>query len=168
MIGSEGARRVAGELAREGIVVVSGLAAGVDTAALTAALAAGGRVVGVIGTPLDRAYPARNRHLQERISLEHLLVSRFAAGERIRACNFPMRNRLMAALSDATVIIEAGERSGTLHQAAECLRLERWLFIARSLIEDPILKWPAKFLGRPRVAPLESTSAIVSALRRTP
>jgi DNA processing protein len=147
---------------------MSGLARGIDTDALMAAIADGGRVVGVIGTPIDQAYPAENRRLQERISGEHLLISRFAHGERVRGRNFPMRNRLMAALADATIIIEAGERSGTLHQAAECLRLERWLFISGSLIEDPTLKWPARFLGQPRVARLGSTADILSAVRKRP
>ena len=60
--------------------------------------------------------------------------------------NFPVRNRVMAALSDATVIIEASDASGTLHQAAECQRLNRWLFIAKYVAEDRSLTWPARFI----------------------
>src|SRR5207247_10097113 len=107
-----------------GIVVVSGLARGVDTEALSAAIAAGGRVIAVIGTPIDKAYPAENKRLQEQIYSEHLLISQFPPGRRVYQSNFPERNKLMAAISDATVIIEAGETSGTLHQAAAWVRVK--------------------------------------------
>ncbi len=155
------ARRLARELGQAGVVVVSGLARGVDTEALAAALKSRGRVIGVIGTPLDKAYPAENKRLQERIYGEHLLISQFPPGQRVHQGNFPTRNRLMAALSDATAIIEAGDNSGTLHQAAECVRLGRRLFIARSIVEDPDLKWPAAFLGQRHVSVLTSTDDIL-------
>jgi DNA processing protein len=160
--GAARARRLASELARADIVVVSGLARGIDTDALAGALDSGGRVVAVIGTPLDQAYPAENRRLQERIYGDHLLVSQFEPGWRMHHSNFPMRNRLMAALSDATVIIEAGEHSGTLHQATECVRLGRWLFIAQAIASNTRLKWPARFLGKPRVRVLASTDDILA------
>lgn len=162
--GAARARRLARELAAAGVVVVSGLARGIDTEALSAAIEAGGRVVGVIGTPLDRAYPAENTRLQESIHKDHLLVSPFAPGERVHRGNFPARNRLMAALTDATVIVEATDASGTLHQAAECVRLDRWLFIARNLIDDPHVTWPARLLSRPRVRALYSTDDVLAAL----
>ena len=155
------ARRVATELARAGIVVVSGLARGVDTEALTAAVTAGGRVVAVIGTPIDRAYPAENASLQEQIYREHLLISQFEFGGRVFASNFPTRNKLMAALSDATVIVEASDSSGTLHQATECVRLGRPLFVARSTMRDPALTWPANFVDDPGVYTLSRTDQIV-------
>jgi DNA processing protein len=163
-LGIARARRLARELAQAGVVVASGLARGVDTEALTAAMDAGGRVIAVIGTPLDKAYPAENRRLQEQIYHDHLLISQFAPGQRVRQSNFPVRNRLMAALTDATVIIEAGEASGTLHQANACVRLERWLFIARSAVDDPHLKWPAGFVDRPRVRVLNATSEVLDVL----
>ena len=74
----------------------------------------------------------------------------------------------MAALSDATVIIEASDSSGTLHQAAECVRLQRWLFIARSVITDRTLEWPSKFSGHPNVRTLETTEALVAVLEAQP
>jgi len=92
------------------------------------------------------------------------LVSPFPAGERVFRNNFPERNKLMAALSDATAIIEAGDTSGTLHQAAECVRLGRWLFIAKSVVEDPSLQWPKRFLGQPKVDSFSSTDAILKAI----
>jgi DNA protecting protein DprA len=156
------ARRLARELVRENAVVVSGLAKGVDTAALTSAIESEGRTIAVIGTPIDKAYPAENALLQEEIYSDHLLISQFRPGETVFKANFPKRNRVMAALSDATVIIEASDTSGTLHQAAECQRLGRWLFIAQSVAEDPNLKWPSKFLGQPKVAILTSTDDILA------
>jgi len=160
--GAARARRLARELVAAGVVVVSGLAMGVDTEALTAAIEAGGRVIAVIGTPLDQASPAANGPLQERIAREHLLVSQFAPGSRVHPGNFPARNRTMAALSDATAIVEAGETSGTLHQAAECVRLGRWLFLARSLVEDATLTWPKRFAAQPRTVVLTETADILS------
>jgi DNA processing protein len=162
--GAARSRRLARDLAAAGVVIVSGLAKGVDTEALTAAIEAGGRVVAVIGTPIDRAYPAENNALQERIYREHLLISQFAPGERVYPSNFPERNKLMAALSDGTAIIEAGDTSGTLHQAAECGRLGRWLFIAKSVVADPSLQWPKRFLGQPRVQSFSSTEEILRAI----
>ena len=158
-------RRLARELAHAGVVIVSGLAKGVDTDALTAAIEAGGRTIAVIGTPITRAYPAENKRLQERIYREHLLVSQFAEEKRVFPSNFPERNKLMAAISDATVIIEATDKSGSLHQAAECTRLGRWLFIARSLAEDSSLRWPKDFLRYPTTRILNHTSDILDAIR---
>ncbi|WP_199728734.1 DNA-processing protein DprA [Corallococcus sp. CA053C] len=165
--GAARARRLAKELVAADVVVVSGLAKGVDANAHNSALEAGGRTVAVIGTPLEKAYPAENKHLQERIYREHLLVSQFAPGSRVYQGNFPARNRVMAALSDATVIIEAGETSGTLHQAVECRKLGRWLFIAKSVVENPDLTWPQGFIGLPRVRVLTSTEDLLSALRES-
>lgn len=161
--GAERARRVARELALAG-VVVSGLAQGVDTCALRAALDTGGRVVAVIGTPLERAYPHENRRLQERIYRKHLLVSPFAPGSSVEPGSFPQRNRLMAALSDASVIIEAAQHSGTRHQAEECARLGRWLLFARELVDTPGVTWPGDYLGRPRVGILSTPEDLFRAL----
>jgi DNA protecting protein DprA len=158
------ATRISRELVAEGIVVMSGLAKGVDTAALTSAIRSGGQVAAVIGTPLEKAYPAENSRLQEEIYRNHLLVSPFQEGETVFKSNFPKRNRVMALLSDATVIIEASDTSGTLHQAAECIRQGRWLFILKSVVDNPNLAWPNKFLGKDKVRTLEHTSDIVSVI----
>jgi DNA processing protein len=158
------ASRLARELVSFGVAVVSGLAKGVDTAALTSAIKHGGKTVAVIGTPLDKAYPAENARLQEEIWRTHLLVSPFRSGEAVFRSNFPKRNRVMAALSDATVIVEASDTSGTLHQAAECQRLGRWLFIMKSVAEDPALNWPKSFLDKPKTMVLEKTSDILDAV----
>jgi DNA protecting protein DprA len=165
-VGRQRAARLARELVGAGVVVVSGLARGVDSAAHQGAIDNGGRTVAVIGTPLDKAYPAENAALQEAIYREHLLISPFAVGETVYRSNFPVRNRVMAALTDATVIVEASDTSGTLHQAAECQRLGRWLFIMRSVAEDQSLKWPSGFIGKPKVAVLSSTAELVHAVQR--
>jgi DNA processing protein len=167
-VGKERAGRLARELAARGIVVVSGLAEGIDTAAHTAAIEAGGRTIAVIGTPLDRAFPATNAALQETIWREHLLLSPFPNGAPVHKSNFPHRNKIMAALSDATVIVEASDTSGSLHQAAECLRIGRWLFIPQSLVQNTRVSWPAKFLDSAqrgaRVKVLSSVDDVLEAI----
>ncbi len=159
--GAERARKLARELSAAGVVVVSGLAEGVDTHAHAGAIESGGRTVAVIGTPLEKAYPAGNARLQELIYREHLLISPFAPGSRTFAGSFPQRNKLMATMTDATVIIEASDTSGTLHQAAECQRLGRLLFIARSAVDDPRVSWPSRFIGHPLTRVLDNTEALL-------
>lgn len=166
-VSEEGARRaarLARELSAAGILVVSGLAKGVDTVALSTAMEASGRTAAVIGTPLQKAYPAENGALQTEIAERHLLLSPFAEGEAVFKGNFPKRNRVMALLSDATVIVEASDTSGTLHQAVECIRQGRWLFILRSVVDDPNLQWPHRFLKEERTVVLSSTNDIISRL----
>ena len=162
--GAARTRRLARELSDAGIVVVSGLAKGVDTEALTSAIGSSSRVIGVIGTPIDKAYPAENKRLQEEIYANHLLISQFKPGSRVFPSHFPLRNRLMALLTDASVIVEAGETSGTLHQASECVRLGRWLFIARSVVENPNLSWPKTFIAYEKCRVLTETADILGTL----
>nr|WP_317893124.1 DNA-processing protein DprA [uncultured Sphingomonas sp.] len=160
--GRKRAIRIARELVEQGVVVVSGLAAGVDAAAMTSAIASGGHTIGVIGTPLDKAYPAANSELQERVYREHLLISQFTSGERTYRSSFPERNRTMAMLTDATVVIEASDTSGTLHQAAECKRQNRWLGILKSVVDNPKLTWPKSFLSYERCVVIDSTNTLLS------
>lgn len=164
-MGTKRARRLAQELAEEGVLVMSGLAKGVDAVAHVAAISAGGSTAAVIGTPLNKAYPAENGQLQEEIYSDHLLVSPFEEGAPVFKANFPKRNRVMALLSDATVIVEASDTSGTLHQAAECQRNGRWLFIMKSVAEDPGLTWPRKFLNHPKTKVLASTRDLFDAMK---
>lgn len=140
------ARSFAKALASRGMVVVSGLAEGIDTAAHEAALAAGGKTIAVIGTPLDQVFPAKNRALQERLMREQLVISQFPSGYQVQPKSFPIRNRTMALITDATVIVEAGERSGTLHQGWEALRLGRLLFLMDSVAKSETLTWPKKMI----------------------
>lgn len=136
------ATRLASLLAARGVIVVSGLAAGIDTAAHTAAMAAGGRTIAVLGTSLDQCVPSENRELQHRIADEHLVVSQFAPGTPIRRRAFPRRNRTIALVSDAAVIVEATDRSGTINLGWEALRLRRPLWITAALFADADLAFP--------------------------
>ncbi len=145
--GLQRARWLAGSLAQREVTVVSGLAAGIDTAAHEGTIAAGGHTIAVLGTPLDEYYPKENHLLQEEIARDHLLVSQFPSGYPSMAKNFPIRNRTMALLTDATVIVEAGEKSGTVHQGWEALRLGRLLFLLESLATDQDLSWPREMIA---------------------
>lgn len=112
--GAEVCRRVAGEVAALGVIVVSGMARGLDALAHGAALDAGGTTVGVLGNGLGVIYPAANRALYERVGRDGCLVTEFPPGERPHAGSFPRRNRLISGLARVTVIIEAATGSGTM------------------------------------------------------
>src|SRR5260370_8853537 len=141
---------VAGEIAKtrvkKRVVIVRGLAEGIDTAAHRAAIESGGRTIAVLGTPLDRVYPQKNMELQQEIMRSHLAISQFPTGYAIEPGNFVMRNRTMALTANASVIVEAGETSGSLYQGWEALRLGRPLFIWTSLVHTPSLKCPAPII----------------------
>ena len=126
------------------MIVVSGLAEGIDSAAHKSAIEANGHTIAVLGTPLDRVYPRKNPQLQELIMSKHLAVSQFPIGYPIQPKNFVIRNRTMALISDTSVIVEAGNFSGSLHQGWEALRLGRPLFIWSPLTHDHSLNWQEK------------------------
>lgn len=133
-------------LVNRGITVVSGLAEGIDTAAHTAAIKAGGKTIAVLGTPLSKAYPAKNKELLNEIKANHLAISQYPEGYGYHKSNFPNRNRTMALISDATVIVEASEKSGTRHQGWEALRLGRLVFIMQNVAENQGLTWPSQMI----------------------
>jgi DNA processing protein len=123
--GLDVAERLAAELAARGITVVSGLARGIDSAAHLGALAAGGRTIAVLGSGVDVVYPSENRRLAERIAEHGAVVSQFAPGTRPLPYHFPERNRVIAGLSLAVVVVEAAERSGSLITAGFAADLGR-------------------------------------------
>lgn len=152
--GLERARRTARELVGKGFTVISGLATGIDTAAHTAAIEAGGRTIAVIGTPLGDNYPPQNKSLQDQIARNYLLISQVPVLRYSKQAVpqnrlfFPERNVTMSALTEATIIIEAGETSGTLTQARAALHQQRKLFVLNSLFERSDLTWPATYEAR--------------------
>jgi DNA processing protein len=144
--GITAAGKLAKQLARMKVVIVSGLAEGIDTSAHEAAIASGGRTIAVIGTPLNKTYPRKNLELQQKIMQEHLVISQFPIGHSTTPKDFVLRNRTMALISDATIIVEAGDSSGSLHQGWEALRLGRSLFIWKAILKDTKLTWPEKMM----------------------
>ncbi len=148
--GVKRAKRLARMLVEHDFTVMSGLAEGIDTAAHTAALEAGGRTIAVIGTALNAIYPRENLQLQRDIARSYLLISQVPfylysrQDYRKNRFFFPERNKTMSALSEATVIVEAGETSGALVQAEAAIQQGRKLFILNSCFERG-LDWPQRF-----------------------
>ncbi len=144
--GYDAAAEIARTLSKKSVVIVSGLAAGIDTAAHKAAIEAKGRTIAVLGTSLNGVYPKENSQLQKEIMTNHLAISQFPTGYPTRPENFVMRNRTMALISNASIIVEAGETSGSLHQGWEALRLGRPLFIWKSIVSVSSLTWPEQMI----------------------
>lgn len=136
--GVDAARRLARAAAERGWAIVSGLARGIDRAALEAALDADGRPVAVLGNGVDVVYPAEHRRLQGRIAAEGTLLSEFPLGTRPDRHHFPRRNRLIAALSSHVLVVEAGKRSGALITAGVALDLGRDVLAVPGPIDGPM------------------------------
>lgn len=138
--GADNARAFARQLAVDGLVVVSGLALGIDGAAHVGALDAGAAAAGtvaVVGTGLDRVYPARHRGLAQRIAGHGALVSEYAPGTPALPQNFPQRNRIIAGLSLGTLVVEAALRSGSLITARLAGECNREVFAVPGSIHSP-------------------------------
>lgn len=158
--GLDVARSIAAGLVDRGITVIAGLATGIDTAAHVAALEAGGRTVAVIGTGLNRYYPAENRHLQDRIATEGLLLSQFWPDAPPTKHSFPMRNTVMSGYGDATIIVEAGEHSGARIQARRAVAHGRPVILTDLVVKAN--RWPAELIDRPGVYVAGSTAEAMS------
>jgi DNA processing protein len=133
------AEQLASDLAAAGVVVVSGLALGIDAAAHRGALVGGGTTIAVMGTGVDIVYPAAHSALAEQILAGGgALVSQFPDGTLPRRHNFPARNLTMAALSDAVVVVEAAEGSGALITAAAALELGKEVMAVPGSVFSPL------------------------------
>lgn len=147
--GLEIAGSIATSLSGEGVTVLSGLAEGIDTAAHTAALAAGGRTVALIGSGIARYYPAKNRDLQDEIASKGLVLSQFWPEGPPQQHNFLMRNAVMSGYGRATVVVEAGEKSGARAQARLAVEHGRPV-----VLTDQVLacnEWARRLIDRPGV-----------------
>jgi DNA processing protein len=150
---------VARELVARGVTVLGGLALGIDAAAHRAALGSGGRTVGVIGTGIDRAYPAPNRELQEQIAERGLVLSQFWPGAPPQRHNFLMRNATMSGYGLATVVVEAGEQSGSRAQARIAVEHGRPVILTSLVVERN--DWARALVGRPGVHVADRLQAVL-------
>jgi DNA processing protein len=157
------ARSCAHALVEAGYVIVSGLAAGIDTAAHKAALEADGRTVAVIGTGLRRVYPKANARLQELLGREHAVVSQFWPDQPPGKHTFPMRNGVMSGFALATVVVEASDTSGARTQARLALQHRRPVFLLSSLLEHA---WAREYAARAGTHVIDAPSQVIGELER--
>ncbi|MEG4816753.1 DNA-processing protein DprA [Microcoleus sp. K5-D4] len=134
--GRRWARKISTALARSGFTVVSGLAAGIDTEAHTGCLEAGGRTFAVVGTGVDIVYPKQNERLCDRLLQQGLVISEYPAGTQPNKTNFPRRNRIIAGLSRATIVIEAPHKSGALITAYQANDFCRDVYVLTGRLDD--------------------------------
>jgi DNA processing protein len=136
--GVDNARSFGAHLSRQDWTIVSGLAFGIDGAAHEGGLQGAGSTVAVVGTGLDRVYPARHRTLAHRIATDGVLVSEFAPGTPPLPPNFPMRNRIIAGLARGTLVVEAALKSGSLITARQAAEYGREVFAVPGSIHAPL------------------------------
>ena len=155
------ARAVAEQLVEHGYTIVSGLAAGIDTAAHNIALERGGRTVAVIGTGLEHAYPSQNSALQRAVAAKGAVVSQFRPEVGPDRRNFPLRNAVMSGMALATVVVEAGHTSGARTQAMAALAHGRPILLARQLLDQ---QWARELAARPGVHVVRSRFELTEVL----
>ena len=127
--GREVTQKFAKELSLAGVVIVSGLAYGLDMEAAVSSLKVNGKTIAILGGGLDKIYPSQNTNLAKEIEQKGLLISEYAPGQTPTKFSFLQRNRLITALSLGTIIIEAGKRSGTLNTAKHAIEQSKELFV---------------------------------------
>src|SRR5512135_1637815 len=164
--GRQVTEELAAYLAGNGITVISGLARGVDAAAHTAALRAGGRTLAVLGCGVDRIYPPENRSLAEQMIEHGAILSDYPVGTAPEATNFPPRNRIISGLSLAVVVIEAGETSGALITAEFAAEQGREVFAVPGSILAPQSKGTNKLI-QTGALPLLTADDLLQALNLT-
>jgi DNA processing protein len=159
----EVAAGIAAALTRAGYTIISGLAAGIDTAAHEAALSAHGRTLAVIGTGLRHSYPPQNAALQRRIAEEGAVVSHFWPDAPPTRKSFPLRNAVMSGLALGTVVVEASFRSGARLQARLALAHARPVFLWTALLEEP---WAREVAQRPGVYVVSEGAQVIETIER--
>ncbi|MGP0022530.1 MAG: DNA-processing protein DprA [Streptosporangiaceae bacterium] len=158
--GLEIASNVAHELVARGVTVVAGLALGIDTAAHRAALAASGRTVAIIGTGINKVYPAANKELHEEIAKRGLLLSQFWPDAPPQRHTFLMRNATMSGYGQATVVVEAGEKSGARAQARMAVEHGRPVILTDLVAQKN--EWAKALIGRPGVYVAEDLQTLLT------
>jgi DNA processing protein len=161
--GRQRAAQLARLLVDHGVTVVSGLAAGIDTAAHTAALDAGGRTIAVLGTGITNCYPAANRHLAERITGAGALVSQFWPSSGPARWTFPRRNVVTSGISQGTVVIEASATSGAKMQARIALEHHKRVWLLHSLVADQ--PWAQTYVTTRGARQITSVDDVITDLR---
>lgn len=156
------AEHIARGLVAAGYSIVSGLAAGIDTAAHRSAIDAGGRTVGVIGTGLNRSYPPENAALQREVGERFAVLSQFWPDQPPAKHTFPMRNAVMSGFALASVIVEASETSGARIQARVALQHGRPVFLLRPLLRHA---WAREYADRPGTFVVDHVDEITHALQ---
>lgn len=162
--GAEAARTLADGLARAEVIVVSGLADGLDSEAHKAALAAGGATVGVLGTAIDQTYPAVNRRLRAEMERQGAVVSEYPPGTASYRDYFLQRNRLIAALSDLLCVVEARQRSGTMSTVHHAQRYGRPVYAVPGSIFSPMSEGTNALIAQGQAAPALSADGLLKAL----
>ena len=135
-------------LSRNGLTIVSGLAKGIDVTAHKTALDNKYRTIAVIGTHLNQYYPSENKNVQLEIEKKDLVISQFSPSTKTERYFFPLRNGVMSGMSLATVIMEAGENSGSLKQADYALKQDRQVFIPQNIVDQNKYLWVSKYINR--------------------
>lgn len=154
-------------LSSAGLCVVSGLALGIDTAAHDGALRGPGATIAVVGTGLDRVYPARNRQLAHRIAEHGCLLSEYALGTPPLAANFPRRNRVISGLAAGVLVIEAAAQSGSLITAQMAAEQGREVFALPGSIHSALAKGCHRLI-RDGAQLVETVDEVLLAMRASP
>lgn len=161
--GISDAKQVTKTLVENNIIIVSGLAKGIDSMVHKTTIENGGKTIAILGTPLNKTYPKENTSLQKEITEKHLAVSQYPVGHLTMRKDFVLRNYTMALISDASIIVEAKDKSGTLYHGWEALRLGRPLYICKSVANDSKLTWPDEMIKYGAI-PLDDPADILETL----